>query len=89
MNDFMAGATSMASFVVAILFFRFWRDTHDRFFSIFALAFVLLGVERIVLAFSWAASEHKPYVFLIRLTAFTAILIAIFDKNRAKEPLHK
>jgi len=38
MNSLLLGAMAMASLVVALCFLRFWRDTHDRFFLLFAIA---------------------------------------------------
>ncbi len=52
MEHFIMGAIAMASAVVALFFFRFWRDTGDRLFAMFALAFLLLGITRIGLAMS-------------------------------------
>lgn len=44
------GAIAMASAIAALYFLRFWRDTGDRLFAIFALAFLLLGITRLGLA---------------------------------------
>ena len=41
----------MASGVVALFFLRFWRETRDRLFVIFAAAFALLGITRLALIF--------------------------------------
>jgi hypothetical protein len=50
----------------------------------FALAFALLGIERIVLAFGSVGGEVKPYVYLIRLLAFCLIIAAFIVKNRRR-----
>jgi uncharacterized membrane protein HdeD (DUF308 family) len=55
MEHFIMGAIAMASAVVALFFVRFWRDTGDRLFAMFALAFLLLGITRIGLAMSQEA----------------------------------
>jgi uncharacterized membrane protein HdeD (DUF308 family) len=52
MEHFIMGAIAMASAVVALFFLRFWRDTGDRLFAMFALAFLLLGITRMGLAMS-------------------------------------
>ena len=52
MEHFVMGAIAMASAVVALFFLRFWRETGDRLFAMFALAFLLLGITRIGLATS-------------------------------------
>ena len=56
------GAIAMASAVVALFFVRFWRETGDRLFAIFALAFLLLGITRFGLAMSReaVAQEGRP-----------------------------
>jgi hypothetical protein len=52
MEHFIMGAIAMASAIVALFFLRFWRDTGDRLFAIFAAAFLLLGITRLGLALS-------------------------------------
>jgi len=56
MEQFIMGAIAMASAVVALFFLRFWRDTGDRLFGMFALAFLLLGITR----FGLAVSRESP-----------------------------
>lgn len=82
MEQFMMGAIAMASIVVAVFFVRFWRDTRDRLFIMFALSFLLLAVTRLGLALSGDASEGSTSWYWVRLAAFLMILIAIADKNR-------
>ncbi len=70
----------LSAVAIAFFFLRFWRKTHDRLFGLFALAFLLLGIERVsILAVS---SENRPGVYLLRLCAFLLIIFAIADKNR-------
>jgi hypothetical protein len=84
MEQFIMGAIAMASAVVALFFLRFWRDTGDRLFAMFALAFLLLGITRLGLAVSSAASytEGHTHWYWVRFVAFLLILVAIADKNR-------
>jgi hypothetical protein len=56
MEQFIMGAITMASVVIALFFLRFWRDTGDRLFALFALAFLLLGITRAGLATSQATA---------------------------------
>jgi hypothetical protein len=80
--DFLSGAVT-AGFVVAGLFFlRFWRRTHDGLFLAFALAFWLLGLTQGLLAFTDIPLEERSWLFLLRLAAFSLILISIWRKNR-------
>jgi hypothetical protein len=82
MEQFIMGAIAMASAVVALFFLRFWRDTGDRLFAMFALAFLLLGATRVGIALSQDFSEGQTMWYWVRFAAFLLILIAIVDKNR-------
>jgi uncharacterized membrane protein HdeD (DUF308 family) len=84
MYSFLSGATMMGCFVAAVFFYRFWRHTMDRLFVWFALAFALMGIERLVLAITSAPETASPGTNLIRLVAFALIIAAIVDKNRLK-----
>jgi Family of unknown function (DUF5985) len=79
----ISGAIVMGYAVAGLFFFRFWRQTHDRLFLIFAGAFWLLGVQRLALAFSRNMVEDDTGLYLVRLFAFLLILGAIVDKNRS------
>ena len=81
MSDLVAGAIAMASFVIALFFLRFWRNTRDRFFLYFALSFGIEGVHRIVSALTYDDAEDTPLHYLVRLLAYGLILWAILEKN--------
>jgi hypothetical protein len=83
-TEFILGATAMGCLVAAIFFLRFWRDTHDRFFGLLALAFATFAANRIVLAAMDEADENRPLAYLVRLVAFGIILVAVVDKNRQR-----
>jgi hypothetical protein len=80
--NFTSGAVALGSFAIALFFLRFWRQTHDRFFALFAATFVLFGVNRIVLLVERSHGSESVGAYLIRLAAFGLILLAIVDKNR-------
>ncbi len=82
MEEFMMGAISMGSAIAALYFLRFWRETGDRLFFMFAISFLLLGITRLGLALSQDAIEGETHWYWVRLAAFVLILIAIVDKNR-------
>jgi hypothetical protein len=82
LEELLMGAIAMASAVAALFFLRFWRDTGDRLFAMFAAAFILLGITRIGLALSQSQLEGQTYWYWVRLAAFLLILVAIVDKNR-------
>lgn len=81
MESAVMGAIAMGSGVIALLFFRYWRSTRDRFFFFFALSFGIEAINRVHLAVARAANEETPLIYLIRLIAYALILIAIVDKN--------
>ena len=82
MEDFLMGAIAMGSWIAALFFLRFWRDTHDRLFAIFAISFLLLGGSRLGLVLSNRELEWQTHWSWVRFAAFLLILLAIVDKNR-------
>lgn len=72
----------MGFLVAAGFFLRFWRESRERLFLLFAGAFCLLGVNRIVTVLLQQEESLVPYV--VRLLAFLLILLAILDKNLRK-----
>lgn len=87
MNSLILGAIATASLVAALFFLRFWRDTHDRFFLLFAIAFLVEALNRAALGLTNVAQEHEPFFYLVRLLAYGLIIVAIVDKNRTKGTL--
>jgi len=77
------GASAAASWTVGLLFLRFWRDTRDRFFALFALAFWALTLNYVGLAVTDPPHEARTLFYLVRLVAFVLIIAAIVDKNRS------
>jgi hypothetical protein len=82
METFLMGAIAMGWAVAALFFLRFWRETRDRLFLMFAIAFCLLGVTRIIMAVASGAHDEHSYLYWVRLAAYLVILVAIIDKNR-------
>jgi hypothetical protein len=80
---FLRGATSMGCALAALYFLRFWRQSLDRLFLLFALAFFIFAFDYALLGLVSFATEWRVYVFGIRLLAFLLILAAIVEKNRA------
>ena len=81
----VSGMLVMGYLVAALFFLRFWRETRDRLFGIFAGAFFLLGVQRTLLAAMETSPSGTIWVYGLRLLAFVLILAAIVDKNRGSE----
>lgn len=86
MTASILGAVAMASLVACLFFFRFWRETKDRFFLLFAVAFGVDAITRTVLAVGDIAQEQEPFFYLARLLTFLLIILAIIDKNRTRQP---
>ena len=84
MVTFLHGAAAMGCLTAGLFFLKFWRETHDRLFLMFALAFWMLAAERVVLGLSITATEWREYVYLVRLGAFCVILYGIVEKNRGR-----
>lgn len=80
---FLTGAISVACFVIALFFLRFWHSTRDRFFVFFALSFALEGLTRgasAVLQFP----DNNPVFYGTRVLAYGLIIVAIWQKNRGR-----
>lgn len=82
MELFLMGAIAMGSAISGLFFLRFWRETGDRLFAMFSIAFVLLGITRLGLALSAESTEAQTQWYWVRFIAFLLILLAIVDKNR-------
>jgi drug/metabolite transporter superfamily protein YnfA len=82
--EFVSGATMVASLVIAAYFFRYWRQTRDRLFLMFAGGFLVFAASRLILAFLDEDDEGRVFVYALRLLAFALILAAIIDKNRTR-----
>lgn len=83
--NFFSGAVTCGFAVCALFFLRFWRQTRDAFFLAFATAFVLLGAGQAILTLADIPTEQRGPVYLVRLAAFTLILVGIVRKNRARQ----
>jgi hypothetical protein len=84
--DFVSGATMATALVIAVIFYRYWRQTRDRLFLGFALGFAVFATSRLILAFLDEDDEGRIFVYGLRLLAFLLILAAIIDKNRGRPP---
>jgi len=80
---FISGAVAAGFLIAGLFFLRFWRKTRDGLFISFALAFWLLGLGQALVSLTDIPVEERSWIYLIRLAAFSLILLAIFRKNRA------
>jgi hypothetical protein len=83
LEPFLSGAIVLAAMMVAMLFWECRTKTQERLFGFFAIAFLLLGIERICTEF--ISANPGSILYLIRLFAFLLILYAILDKNRTEK----
>jgi hypothetical protein len=82
MITFFAGALTASYLVAALFFFKFWRRTHDRLFSHFALAFFFFALNQIGTSLLEVNTEEGSVIYLLRIAGYILILVAIIDKNR-------
>jgi hypothetical protein len=81
MLDFFSGAVTFGYAIAAVHFYNFWKRTADRLFLSFALAFVLLALNQLVVFAIGANDERGNYAYILRVLGFVLILLAIVDKN--------
>ena len=80
--DFLSGAITTGFLVAGFFFLRFWKRTRESLFLAFAAAFWLLGLAQALLTFAEIPVEERSWLFLLRLAAFSLILVSIWRKNR-------
>ena len=85
---FLQGALTVCFLVGGAFFMRFWKQTHDRLFLLFALSFWIQAFTRIALTVV-SENEGRVYFYLLRLLAFGLILAAIAMKNIGGSRLRK
>lgn len=78
---FLSGAIVMGFLVAALFFLKLSRKTSDALFAAFAVAFALLGLSQLLLTFTEWPVEERSWLYLLRLAAFLAIIVAIWRKN--------
>ena len=88
LGDFLMGAITLGWFVAALFFVRFWRETHDRLFLLFAVSFVILAMTRIVMVVWNPIGDEHVHVYWLRFAAYCLIITAIVDKNVRTDRSH-
>jgi hypothetical protein len=82
MNQVLTGGIAVASLIAGLFFFRFWRQTGDRFFIYFALSFWIEACNRVALGLLVDAAEDGVLFYSVRIVAYGLIIVAIWQKNR-------
>ena len=67
--------------VSGLFFFRFWRASRDPLFGFFCAAFGLIALSWALLALFSPQEETRPYIYTVRLVAFSLLIIGIVMKN--------
>lgn len=78
---FLQAVAATAAFINGVFFYRYWRESHDRLFWFFSLAFALLALSWTLLALFSPTQEARPYLHAVRLVAFLLIITGIVRKN--------
>jgi len=86
MSDFISGTIVLGYLVAGLFFLRFWKESAERLFLIFGLAFWILALQRGLLSAMAGDTDAHAYLYGIRLLAFVLIIVAILDKNRTQSP---
>ena len=81
LDQFLSGTIVMGFAVAALLFLSYWRRTRQRLFLIFSASFCLLAINYTWLALTNIPVEERSPLFLIRLLAFSLIIVAIIQSN--------
>lgn len=81
LDQFLSGAIVMGFAVAALLFLSYWRRTGQSLFLTFSASFFLLAVNYTWLALTNIPVEERSPLFLIRLLAFSLIIVAIVQLN--------
>ena len=79
---FLGGMLAMGYLVAAGFFLKFWKQTRERLFIFFSMAFAILAVQRILLTIDFSLTEDRTWMYVLRLIAFLLIVYAIIAKNR-------
>lgn len=81
MYEFTSGVVAMGYFVAGLFFLRFWSRTREGLFAIFSAAFWLLALNQTLVAVAGIPREEHSWIYLLRLAAFTLIIVGVVAKN--------
>jgi hypothetical protein len=81
---FLQAVAATAAFINGVFFWRFWQESRDQLFRMFALAFWLLCASWVILGVFNPTGESRPYGYVLRLLAFLLLIVGIVQKNRSR-----
>jgi hypothetical protein len=79
--NFLAGLVTMGFIVIALFFFRYWHRTRDALLAWFGAAFLVLAGNQALAELIEFGRDELGWVWLLRLVAFSFIIIGIVQKN--------
>lgn len=83
LDYFLSGTLVLGSAAIATFFLRFWRDTRQFLFLAFAVAFLLLGTNWLILTIVRARDEAHSVLYILRVAAFLVIIVGVWHHNRS------
>jgi zinc transporter ZupT len=83
---FFSGVIAMGFAVCGCFFLKFWSRTKDGLFLAFALAFFLLALNQALTTLLGHRLEERSWIYLLRLAAFTLLIVAVLRKNLRRTP---
>lgn len=81
----MSGAIIMGYAVASLFFLKFWRRTRDSLFLAFAASFLLMAATQLLTVVMEVPREEQSPFYLLRLTAFVIIIVAIVGKSLGRQ----
>lgn len=81
MRDFLSGMITMGFLTGGLFFLKFLRQSGDRLFLAFAVAFWLLAANQALTTIVNVPNDERSWIYLLRIAAFIFITIAIIQKN--------
>lgn len=81
---FTGGMLTAGYLALALFFLQFWRRSRDPLFATFSVAFVLMAANQALPIIYQVAEENRAAFYLLRLFAFSLIIVAILRKNLAR-----
>ncbi len=83
LNTFLSGMVAAGFLAGGLFFARFWVRSRDALFLAFSAAFWLLAINQAAVTLLREPDSAQSWYYLLRVTAFLLIAIAIVYKNRA------
>jgi uncharacterized membrane protein HdeD (DUF308 family) len=85
MTHFAYGVIAAGYLIAGVFFLRFWTRKRESLLLIFACAFWLLAISQTLLALLDLDREEQSWIYLIRLLAFSLIIVGIVSVNMRRK----